>query len=189
MMKTGPNSSIIEDYEKYESTVTGLKNTPVSPIIVKDKKQNHRGSLYKKQPVIHESLTDNISVIIEIREFCNRFSICLDSDRFPDCILFRYDSAGTTHRNNFPDIPLNEQSVTTPHFHKFNERGYYVAYKTQKLQSEAEARALCDIQFGFPYFCQESNIRHGGELPELEIISGEMFFESSDDPLESITFA
>jgi hypothetical protein len=188
-MKTEANQDIIENYDRYELTITGLKETPVSPINVGERKQNHPASLYKNQPVIHESLPDKINVAIELKEFCNKFSISLNSERFPDCVLLRYDAGGGTHRNNFPDIPLSEQSITSPHFHKYNRKGYDLAYKTDKLKSEAEAKALCDIQFGFPYFCQESNIRHKNEIPELKIHRDNLFSENNEDPLENITFA
>jgi hypothetical protein len=180
---------IAENYERYELSVAGRKFSPSSPIVVSERKKNHPSSLHKNQPVVHESLPDSMNIIIEIKEFENKFSINLDSQGFPDCILFRYDSGGGTHRNNFPNIPLGEQSVTTPHFHKYNKEGYCIAYKTEKLKLEKEAEALCDIQFGFPYFCQESNIRYNNDLPELKIISGNLFPENEIDPLENITFA
>jgi hypothetical protein len=47
-------------------------------------------------------LPDKINVAIELSEFSNKFSISLNSERFPDCVLFRYDVGGSTHRNNFP---------------------------------------------------------------------------------------
>jgi hypothetical protein len=188
-MKKEANKGIIENYERYELAVVGLKEVPVSPVIVKERKQNHPSSLYKNQPVIHKSLPDNMNVTIEIKEFGNKFSIILNSDAFPACNLFRYDSGGVTHRNNFPDIPLSEQRVAPPHFHKYNEKGYSLAYKTEKLKSEAESMALCDIQFGFPYFCQESNIQYKGGIPELKIADGNLFPAGDEDPLESITFA
>ncbi|MDR1455407.1 MAG: hypothetical protein LBJ01_07135, partial [Tannerella sp.] len=64
-----------------------------------------------------------------------------------------------------------------------------IAYKTEKLKSEAEAKALCDINIGFPDFCQESNIRYRTDIPELKILPGDLFPQGDEDPLESITFA
>jgi hypothetical protein len=79
--------------------------------------------------------------------------------------------------------------VTSPHFHKYNREGRFLAYKTEKLKSEAEAKALCDIQFAFPCFCQETNILHKNDVPELEVKFNDLFSKISDDPLESIIFA
>jgi hypothetical protein len=189
MSKSNLNKYISENYGKYEVAIAGIKQSPVSPIVVSERKGNHPASLCKTQALTHEALPENMNVIIEVKECDGKYSISLNSERFPGCILLRYDCGGGTHRNNLPDIPLNEQSVTTPHFHKYNKEGYNIAYKTEKLKTEGEAKALCDIDFGFPYFCQESNIRHRDNAPELKINYNHLFPEAGEDPLESITFA
>ena len=45
----------------------------------------------------------------------------------------RFDEGNGVHRNNNPSIPLHEQEITTPHFHKYDNRGYFIAYKTNEL--------------------------------------------------------
>lgn len=104
----------------------------------------------------------------------------------------RYDTGGGTHKNDAPHIPLAEQSVTTPHFHKYDSNGYFLAYKTDLLNDPKQAEHLFDIEFGFPYFCQEGNVcandNHG--VPEVRVFyDGVLPFEfDNTDPLEGINF-
>ncbi|MDR0865112.1 MAG: hypothetical protein LBO74_09320 [Candidatus Symbiothrix sp.] len=185
------NKEISDNYETYNLFLKTTKISPDSKIKVNEKKKNHPSSLYKTQPLICELYNYvNTNLIIEIRENNSDFSFGIISSLFLNCILVRYDSGGGTHRNNIPDVPLSEQSVTTPHFHKYNKNGYEFAYKTDKLKDEKEATVLSDIEFGFPFFCHEANIKYNENYPELEIYSVNLFSKNiGDDPLENITFA
>jgi hypothetical protein len=183
---------IEENYDKYKIILEGIKNAPISPIKVSDRKENHRSSLYKSLDITHNNVSDKITLRIEIRENNSDFSISIDSSCFPSCQLLRYDSGDGTHRNNFSEIPLGEQSVPTPHFHRYNDEGYSFAYKTDKLKNEKESEALSNIEFGFSYFCQESNIKYNNiNIPTIFIQpDGVLNFSYDDsDPLENINFA
>ena len=99
---------------------------------------------------------------------------------------YRFDSDGEAH-NNLGDIPLEERQVTTPHFHKFDESGHEIAYKTVALR---EKEGVLDRKTGLSIFAEEENIvcdkipeiRREGELipPENEAfnpLQGEQFYE------------
>lgn len=119
-------------------------------------------------------------------------SLQILSDAFKKGVAFRYDTGGGTHKNDAPHIPLAEQSITTPHFHKYDENGYFLAYKTKLLNQPKQAEHLFDIEFGFPYFCQEGNIatESSDDLPEVKVFKeGSLPFEDDKtDPLEDIKF-
>ena len=111
------------------------------------------------------------------------------TDEISSKILLRYDSAGTSHRNNFDDIPLSEQLVTTPHIHKYDEKGRLIATKTDAIQANP---AASNITEGFPIFCSEGNIY--GKLttisPKIQV--GEQpaipFEHIEVDPCEGVPF-
>lgn len=166
------DKEILSDLENYKEFLTGRK-TVSSPILVNDLKNNHPSSLFSEVQLISSIPYGNTSLSIEIRDIENyrNFSLSILSDKFPrkKC-LFRYDVGNGTHRNNCSDIPLKEQQVPTPHFHRFDEKGRFLAYQTAALKDTAQVPYLEDIEFGTDYFSQESNITdRRGDLPRIEI--------------------
>ena len=72
--------------------------------------------------------------------------------------FFRFDSDGPSHRNNYLNIPLEEQIITTPHFNTFNKDGKNLAYKNEKLKNENESKIIKkQIDKGVALFCIETN--------------------------------
>ena len=104
--------------------------------------------------------------------------------------FFRFDSDGPAHRNISDEIPLSEQKVTTPHFNTFDKTGLSIAYKTETLKKEKEAKAIAEnINFGVSHFFQESNINTDGNFPEIKLKIPELFGENIEtDPLNGIDF-
>lgn len=103
--------------------------------------------------------------------------------------LFRYDSSGPSHRNSNFQIPINEQKVPTPHFHKYWSDGKEIAYKTEALKDEVQRKALEDISICIYHFMQEANIEY--ENFQLNSSPGILPFDKeaeNSDPLENITF-
>ena len=74
------------------------------------------------------------------------------TDAISSKVILRYDSAGASHRNNFDDIPLPDQQVTTPHIHKYDEKGRLIAVKTDEIL--IDQKAASGIKIGFPIFLQ-----------------------------------
>lgn len=108
---------------------------------------------------------------------------------FTEKPLFRYDSSGPSHRNSNFQIPINEQKVPTPHFHKYWSDGKEIAYKTEALKDEVQRKALEDISICIYHFMQEANIEY--ENFQLNSSPGILPFDKeaeNSDPLENITF-
>ena len=75
-------------------------------------------------------------------------------------------------------------------FHKFNENGIEIAYKTDKLLDEKESKALEDINLCIIHFFHESNTRlKEADFPEVKILSNSLGLSfKSDDPNENIDY-
>ena len=102
----------------------------------------------------------------------------------------RYDSDGNAHRNNCDDIPLCQQSITTPHLHRYDERGRFLAIKTESIkQDETKARG---IQTGFRIFCEEGRILSLSANVYPQAFIGDTMsipFETEEtDPCEGVNF-
>lgn len=193
MGKIKQNKEIIQKYYEYNNFLNSGK-TVSSPVIVSDAKGNHGTSLYSQYPLQAEPPFGNTSMTCEVRNGDHRdCSFQILSDAFAKRVVLRYDTGGGTHKNDAPHIPLAEQSVTTPHFHKYDSNGYFLAYKTDLLNDPKQAEFLFDLEFGFPYFCQEGKIFSTGSkysIPEIKVIrDGCLPFKEEDtDPLEGINF-
>lgn len=152
---------------------------------------NNANTLEKKTNLKHDNLPNDVELIVNVKINNYRFFQfklkCKDLSGVP---FFRYDSDGDTHRNYDGVTPLSESSITTPHFHHFNENGVCLAYKTDKMLNEGELKALEDINLCVTYFCQESNIiPDKNDYPTIKINSTEFPFEFSEpDPLLNINF-
>ena len=100
----------------------------------------------------------------------------------------RYDSTGPSHRNSNLPIPIEEQQVPTPHFHRFVADGKEIAYKTKVLLDEKQSKVLEDISMCVLHFMQEANIK----FENFDLIStpGVLPFkmEENIDPLENVQF-
>ena len=117
------------------------------------------------------------------------FKFSLKCPPFCEKPLFRYDSSGPSHRNSNFQIPINEQKVPTPHFHKYWSDGKEIAYKTEALKDEVQRKALEDISICIYHFMQEANIEY--ENFQLNSSPGILPFDKeaeNSDPLENITF-
>lgn len=149
---------------------------------------NHVGSLKRKVPVLIDLEEDCYLEVIIKDNNRKRFNFIIDheiSNPFP---ATRFDADGQTHKNNLPDIPLEDQQVTTPHFHKFRSDGFLIAYKTKEL---IENESNISLNKMFPIFCREFNIVDvNGEHVVMDIsVEGELKFDEIDyDPHENITF-
>ena len=182
-MKLQPQQEIIDIYDTYDNFMKAEKRAK-NPFIIEKRKKNHEDSLYS---------CENLTLNGEIRNSDRQdYSFQIQSDIIKSRVIFRYDTGGGVHKNNVPYIPLSQQSIDTPHFHRFDRNGYFLAYKTDKLNIPGQAKALFDIEFGFPYFCQESNIKGDNveDSPQLIVRKdGEIgFFFDNSDPNEGVNF-
>ncbi|MFA6201418.1 MAG: hypothetical protein WC679_13535 [Bacteroidales bacterium] len=191
-MKLKPQKDVIENFDMYVDFMKAEKLIK-SPFTLDKQKQNHCKSLYSCDELSCVISFGNVTLNGEIRNSDKKdYSFYILTDIIKSRVVFRYDTGDGVHKNDVPYIPLSQQSIDAPHFHHFNKDGYFLAYKTDKLTIKGEVDALSDIDFGFPYFCQEVGIkrRDNKDIPELIVRKdGEIgFFFDNVDPNEGISF-
>lgn len=182
---------IKENYSFYNKLLSERKSV-FSELIEINKVGNNYNELCESIETIHPSINDDkleLSVLVKVNNH-DHFYFKLKYREFVKAPFFRFDSDGTTHHNRIDGIPLSKQAITTPHFHKFNENGIEIAYKTDKLLDPRESKALEDINLCLIHFFHESNIRlKEDDFPTVKILPGTLDLKmSTQDPNENIVF-
>ena len=185
------NNDIINHLDAFMRFMQNEKYVEQKIIQIKDDSPRNATELLYESPMQSQHPFGNSSLSIEAKKgLTGKFSARILSDAIKDKVLLRYDSDGNAHRNNFDDIPLSQQSITTPHLHIYDERGRFLAIKTESIkQDETKARG---IQTGFRIFCEEGRILSlsGNEYPQAFI--GDTMaipFETEEtDPCEGVNF-
>lgn len=179
--------AVMNDYVSFMASTKKMAHK----LSVKEKKRNHCNSLTGSVNLNSQySFGNEVQLCCEIRnEDSFNYSLGILSDKLEDKMLARLDEGNGTHRNKYDDIPLSEQSVSTPHFHKYDEQGRFLAYKTPSLEA-LKGEELC-IEDGFKEFCLEMNIvgKDGGE-GVIEYLGQGLFVRDpvEKDPLNGVTF-
>lgn len=180
-----------DNYTFYNNLLSERKSIFTEVIEINEKGNNHL-RVEATEVVRHPGISqDDMVLIVDVQiNNHNYFQFKLRYKTFLPRPFFRFDSDGETHRNKIDGIPLHEQSITTPHFHKFNHDGIEIAYKTAKLLNPEEANALQDINLCIAHFFHESNTRLKEEdFPEIQIMTDTLNFKMSDeDPNQNINF-
>ena len=186
MGKMKVDKELLKDMEDYTLFMDAAKEIS-TPVVISQEKPNHKSSLYVEGHVNSSHAFGNVKYGCEMRDKReDNFSIQLTTDKFGNKVLFRIDQGNGTHRNNLPTIPLAAQSVPTPHFHRFCERGYFYAYQTDVLKQNENM----NIQDGLAAFCSEVNVK-GSANNAVEIVvrqDGVLPLEEDKDPLNGINF-
>lgn len=178
--------SIMEDYNLFLCAEKQIE----MPIEVTQEKINHPTSLYIEKGVKCSQHLGEDKFDCEIRnKDIKNYSYQLLTNAISKRVLFRLDEGNGTHRNNIPTIPLRDQQVPTPHFHKYDASGRFLAYRTKELK----AISCLDIKQGLTIFCQEANIVPTEEDTNIEISIQEEGAISSEllndlDPLNGVEF-
>ncbi|WP_282036194.1 hypothetical protein [Saccharicrinis aurantiacus] len=189
-MASKTNLKVKENYTLYSKLLSERKSV-FSEVIEINEIGNNANTLSRQEVLKHKSISDNMVLIVDVKyNNHNYFQFKL---RYKDYIpqpFFRFDSDGETHRNRVTGIPLGEQSITTPHFHKFNNDGLEIAFKTDKLINKEEAKALEDINLCIAHFFQESNTRLNAEdYPIIKVSPNELGLTfNNNDPNQNVTF-
>lgn len=184
------NEEIKNNYDNYVQFIYNEKYIEERVILVKEINPNNIKELIYQTPIMSKHPFGNTKLLIEAPKcLSGKFSAKILTDKIANRMLFRYDSDGGTHRNKYDDIPLENQSVTTPHLHKYDEQGRFLAIKTDAIMhDELKAR---DIETGFHIFCDEGRLLSSktGDYPKAFI--GEMtksLFDDEKDPCEGVKF-
>jgi|GEM_PF-377427 len=189
-MATKAAKSIKENYEFYNNLLQKRKSIFSRIIDIKEVGNNHN-TLEKIETVHHEEIEDPMVLIVDVKlNNHNFFQFKLRYKEYLEQPFFRFDSDGETHRNKLKGVPLDQQQVTPPHFHKFNENGIEIAYKTDKLTDENERKALEDINLCIVHFFHESNLRlEEDDFPQIIIESDSLGLTfANDDPNSNVNF-
>jgi len=183
------NRDVKDQYPFYQELVKGKKTVLTSPIFLGVKPTNPYWLLGDSE-VFHQTSDESITVLVERSTRENKYGIKLRCKALTEQPYFRFDSDGPAHRNDDPAIPLDEQSVTTPHFNAYNSAGLPIAYKTDKLKQEAEAEAIVnDINFGLAHFCSETNMTLvDGNFPVVAEREPELGLEEVEELFKGVNF-
>lgn len=190
-MAKGYFQEVATKYDFYQSLVDGRKTTEYETVSL-TKVGNNNKILETAVEVSHESSdVDEMALIVEVNKANQgNYKFKLRYHGLIPAPFFRFDSVGETHWNKVDGIKLNEQQVTTPHFHRFNKDGIEIAYKTEKLKDEETAKALQDIDLCLAHFCHESNLRlNEDDFPKVAIMPDTLGMQVfNDDPNQNIDF-
>jgi len=189
-MSTKKNHKVKDNYNFYNELLSKRKSI-FSEVIEIKKVGNNHNTLEELIDVKHPDIENNMLLLVDVKVNNNSFfQFKLRYKEFIDNPIFRFDSDGDTHWNRIDGVPLTEQQVQTPHFHKFNENGIEIAYKTDLLKNEVTSKALEDIEHCIAHFFHECNIRVNEEsFPSVKIMSNPLGFSfDKEDPNQNITF-
>jgi len=164
-----------------------LTNSRVIKLI---KPGNNKNILEEATDVRHSRFTNNIKLLVAVKRHNHKFFQfklrCTDLCQMP---FFRYDSDGEAHRNYDSNIRLENQQVTTPHFHYYNEQGINIAYKTPQLKKEETRKALEDIDICVNHFYDEAKLISTSGDVNIEIEPNLLNFPAfQEDPNHNVTF-
>jgi len=180
-----------DDYSTYNLLLKETKSIFESVIEI-NKTGNNANTLEKIENIKHNSLSNKIDLIINIKVNNNKFfQFKLRCKEYCEIPFFRFDSDGDTHRNYLENTTkLDAQQVKTPHFHIYNEDGLNIAYRTLSLDNEAERKALEDINLCICHFFKEANIElTNDKLPLIKIKGTSLDLDfSNEDPNANMIF-
>lgn len=183
-------TEIRDNYALYNTLLKERKSI-FDQVIEISKVNNNANILEQNAPVKHQLLSNDLVLIVNVKvNNHNFFQFKLRCKDLCGVPFFRFDSDGETHRNYDDDIPFEEQQITTPHFHFYNEKGINIAYKTKQLLSETELIALEDINLCIKHFCHEANLFYNEDkFPDISIMPTNLPLKILQiDPTENISF-
>ncbi len=189
-MSNKRNIHIKDNYDFYNQLLSKRKSI-FSEVIEIKKFGNNHNTLEEPVSVKHPDIENEMLLLVDVKvNNYNFFQFKLRYKEFFDNPIFRFDSDGDTHWNRIDGIPLEKQQVITPHFHKFNENGIEIAYKTDQLQDEKKSKALEDIEVCIAHFFHECNIRLKEDgFPTIKILSNQLGFSyEKENPNQNIQF-
>lgn len=181
---------IKENYNSYTAYLAARK-VVASPFSVTEPKDNHPSSLYAETKLTSMYMFGDASISCEIKNSdVSDFKIALFSTIIPSKTLFRFDSKGPDHKNKVDYIPLNQQSIPTPHYHQFDEEGNLLAFQTPEMADETKKQEWHDVEAAFDFLCQMKNIHANqpDDKPRILVTTGNIPFDYGDDPINGLSF-
>ena len=175
--------AILNDYHLF---LDGEKHVKM-PFCVDQTDKNHYGSLKGKTILSAEYPIGITTLECEVKEKNEyKYTFKILSDRINSRILFRMDEGDYTHWNRHLPVPVDQQQVPTPHFHKIGDDGIEIAYRTAKIE---EATTPLNIHDGFLIFCEECKVNQNNiEILVQETGQLPLVIEPNPDPLQGVKF-
>lgn len=183
------NQTIADHFNAYEVLLKASKKVWASPIVISGIKRNQINFKRGDITVYSTSTRLDFKLEAEVKISDHRvFHFKLNCTGFCKCPLTRYDSSGSAHRNR--NLPLNEQQIDVPHFHKFGKDGYEFAYQTEQMKTGKFLDELAIIDNALKHYCEENQVRYNEEqFPTIDIFGDELPINVENaDPLYGIKF-
>lgn len=180
------DTEILEILNDYHLFIDGGKYIEM-PFRVDHADRNHFGSLKGESVLSANNPLGNTILECEVKEKNEyKYTFKILSDRIQSRVLFRMDEGDYTHWNKHLPIPVEQQQVPTPHFHKKGDDGIEIAYRTPRIEEEPSPLNIHD---GFSIFCEECHINQDDiEIQVQEVGQLPFVFEPNPDPLQGIIF-
>lgn len=181
---------IERNYEGYKDYLDSRK-TINNPFVVSDVKENHPSSYYSETKLNSTYLFGDTYLSCEVKNSnVSDFSFAILSSLIPSRILYRFDSDGLQHRNKVDYIPLSMQSVPTPHYHQFDDKGNLLAYQTSDMADITNDSIWRSIDNAFDCICemQKINSAQSDDKPKILLNTGDITFDQGDDPINGLNF-
>lgn len=162
------NINIRDQFTEFNFLLSELKLIVDNPIHLENKKNNPYW-LLGDSLVTSENIKKDIIFIVEKSKRDNKYGIKLRCPELTGEPFFRFDSDGPAHRNDNPEIPLEDQLITTPHFNTYSDDGTSIAYKNDVLKDNVKADIIVnDVNFGISMFCMETQCQlKNGNFPNV----------------------
>lgn len=180
-----------DDYSTYKKLLEENKSI-FDNVIEISETGNNSNILEKIEVVRHNNFDKKIDLIVNVKVNNTKFfQFKLRCKEYCNVPFFRFDSDGDSHRNYLENsTKLDAQKVDTPHFHKYNEEGLNIAYRTPQIENNKQRKALEDINFFVYHFFKECNIElPNKDLPIINIKQGSIDLDfSNEDPNANMTF-
>lgn len=188
MGKLKKNEDILSRFGEYQQYLAARKTvgSPLTPAV----KDNHPSSSYAEERVSGGEFFDSSCLSVEIKhQVQSDFSFQLLGDSTRGRVLCRYDMLhdAAMHRNNVWYIPLDQQQVGYPHFHQYDDKGYFIACQSDPLDPSS---ATSELIQGFEFFCRKYHIvaDDNGNIPPIQWIPPTLDLNFGDDPNEGTDF-
>lgn len=186
-MRKEINPAVVDGYSRYVRIHSEVKRLSENQIYL------HQDQRRKNQQSSDSNITfdegdENARLNMTVNvERMKSFAFKLFCDSFMPEPCYRFDSDGPFHRNpESDDATLSQRQIPTPHFHKYDEKGRVIAYRTNKLIVE-ESSLLADYEKAMRHFCDEENVVL---QPETHVLTETLPLGAHEfvDPLEGVEF-
>ena len=143
------NKKIRDNYDKYCSFINEEKILAKDQMILDEDKASRPDFKEKSMLAYSNNIPEEITFTVQQKKKDEAdFKFNLRCKPFCDQPLFRYDSTGPSHRNSSTSTSIDNQMVTTPHFHKFTSDGKVISSPGElSFKEDSDADPLENVKF------------------------------------------